>query len=321
VFYVTDKSAMNSLVSQLNTVLGTEKSKKAGSSLLDSLLVYPCHKMELPCHEDNHKDKGVKLIYKAFKKLSAQYRQQSDSSPCVTLEHLEQLVNFIRLDNSGLKESKENYNYHLLSSYGLLKEIVNVALKMTSSGEASRKQHFSYQTAPFAASSSLSSSVGGGGNGFGRKINKKTRIVVFSGHDITLQSLTSALLGVSSDHPDIQLPPFASRLIFEFYRKTNISPNSPRKHYFRVIFNGIAVTHLITFCKGSRSSNANNNLYSDYSNVGKADKFQFSPERDANDVNVDKSFMCPVEYLVRFLHDHYFESLGNATNFKDACQL
>jgi len=115
------------------------------------------------------------------------------------------------------------------------------------------------------------------------------KVAVFSGHDTTLQSLTGAL-GFFKGHPDINLPPYGSRFIFEFYRKLNLPENSPRKHFFRVLYNGVAVTNLVTICKSKG--------------------FVSSQE-----------LLCPVENLIRFVHDQYFDFFGNATNFKDACSI
>lgn len=206
-----------------------------------------------------------------------------------------------------------------------MREIVNLALKMISTSSTSssstqqqnnpsqQQQHFHGAQAAFQQASSLLSSSIMGNNYYPSAFKSafsKTRVAVFSGHDTTLQIITGAL-GIFESHPDLHLPPYGSRLIFEFYRKTNVPPNSPRKHYFRVIYNGLAVTNLVSFCKQSLTKADKSSVYNQgvsYNNV-------------ANEDILSKAQFCPMENLVRFLHDHYFEAFGNATNFRDACHF
>lgn len=298
---------MISIVNHLNSILHEDNFKKTGTALLDSLLVFYCHNAKLPCRGDKHNNNSnskqqqqhtKKSWLKRLRNLSSS--SHASSKTCVQPEEIARLIRYLEIENEGLKKLSQNRKYYLLSSYGLMREIVNLALKMISAASnsgPSQHYHGAQQQAAAAfqqASSLLSSSIMG--NNYYPSVKSafgKTRVAVFSGHDTTLQIITGAL-GIFDSQPDVHLPPYGSRLIFEFYRKTNVPPNSPRKHYFRVIYNGVAVTNLISFCK-HKNSNGRETLT----------QVQF----------------CPMENLVRFLHDHYFEAFGNATNFRDACQF
>ena len=63
-----------------------------------------------------------------------------------------------------------------------------------------------------------------------------------------------------------------------------------------VVFNGHDVTQQIDFCEGGKSL------------------------RVTRDSRGNKADLCPIENIIRFLHEDYFGPL-NATNFKDACIL
>ncbi|CAG7824856.1 unnamed protein product [Allacma fusca] len=260
-----EKATMISLVNQINAIIGLEKTKKSGTSLLDLLLVYSCHKTDFPCRS---------------KSLIRKVHSGSVSDECITHEDVSSLVYLLQKESQQQRKIQANRQLYLLTSYGLLKEIVNLALKMTSSSHPQTSSDNSWSS-PFANAG----------------VGPRTKLAIFSGHDTTLQSLTGAL-GIFTGHPDIHLVPYASRLIFEFYRKTNVPPNSARKHFLRVVYNGQAVTHLVRFCDDGSSKNPDN-------------RSQGTPTRN---------ILCPLENLVRFLHDHYFESFSNATNYKDACQ-
>nr|CAH7726073.1 unnamed protein product [Callosobruchus chinensis]CAH7764242.1 unnamed protein product [Callosobruchus chinensis] len=134
--------------------------------------------------------------------------------------------------------------YCLLKSYGLIRHIVQQMLHMIS------------------------------GNG--------PSLVLYSGHDHTLEQLTSAL-GLRHDSLLLR---YAARVIFEIYQE-NRTANQAEGIYFRLLANGKDVTKQIGFCK----------------NLVKVDS---------------KTSLCKMEDIVRFLHDDYFTSL-NVTNFKDAC--
>jgi hypothetical protein len=263
---------MMGLVGDLNSILDVGKNKKTGTSLLDSLLVYPCHNTELPCRQSG-KDSVYNTKSIPFPKTFFSF--ESNLSPhCINPTHLSNLIDLIKKENYGLKQVREDYQHSLLSSYGLLKEILNLALRLTSGG----------------TTNGPTSHVTSNNN----NIFYRSKLAVFSGHDTTFEALTGAL-GITKGHPDIHLPPYASRLAFEFYRKVNAPPLSVRKHFFRLIFNGDDITHLISFCSSRRNA-------------------KVEAEGRGRE-------LCSLESLVRFLHNHYFESFGNnITNFRDACK-
>lgn len=116
-----------------------------------------------------------------------------------------------------------------------------------------------------------------------------TKFVLYSGHDRTMQFIISALGLQSSQSYFI---PYASRMAFEVYR----SDNDLSEYYFRVVLNGKDVTRSIQFCEGSKSL------------------------RISKDSRGNKADLCPIENIIRFIHDDYFASL-NVTNFKDACTI
>lgn len=132
----------------------------------------------------------------------------------------------------------------------------------------------------------------------------KPKFVLYSGHDKTLQALILALGLTNYQHYNIQ---YASRMIFEVYRKKDLRDEfkfTKRKavaqdFYFRVVYNGEDITNKLSFCRSKH-------------NV---------PMRvvdPIDDVKVHNTYLCPIENIVRFIHDDYF-SVFNATNFKDAC--
>lgn len=303
-----DKQAMIKLVDHLNSILHEDNFKKTGTALLDSLLVFFCHDTMLPCKDEKLlPSKGTKKSwFKRLRNLSSS--TYNHAKTCVGSEDISRLIRYIEVENEGLKKLNQNRKYYLLSSYGLMKEIVTLALKMiSSSSNPSPSQHYHGAHTQFQQSSSLLSSSIMGNYYYpsAKSVYGKTRVAVFSGHDTTLQIITGAL-GIFGAHPDIHLPPYGSRLIFEFYRKTNVPPNSPRKHYFRVVYNGVAVTNLVSFCKNSLVKSGSPTVLSNHG---------------AGSSENSKAQFCPMENLVRFLHDHYFEEFGNSTNFRDACHF
>ncbi|VVC88679.1 unnamed protein product [Leptidea sinapis] len=127
----------------------------------------------------------------------------------------------------------------------------------------------------------------------------RPKMVVYSGHDKTLQPLMLAL-GINH-HSSIQ---YASRMIFEVYRKKDLRDEFmftkrravAQDFYFRVVFNGEDVTHRLSFCKGREV----------------VMKSSPSSETQFN------TYLCSIENIVRFIHDDYFSDF-NVSNYKDAC--
>lgn len=110
-------------------------------------------------------------------------------------------------------------------------------------------------------------------------------LVLYSGHDHTLEQLASAL-GLLNDPLLLR---YGARLVFEVYQSNEGPQKGAGVVYFRLLSNGKDITNQIGFCK------------------------QLIVESSSE-------VLCKIEDIVRFIHDDYFASL-NSTNFKDACVL
>ncbi|CAH2234566.1 jg12126 [Pararge aegeria aegeria] len=134
----------------------------------------------------------------------------------------------------------------------------------------------------------------------------KPKLVLYSGHDKTLQALITALGLSSYHHYNIQ---YASRMIFEVYRRRDLRDEfkfSKRRaiaqdFYFRVVYNGEDVTDKLSFCRNKQNV------------IMKV----LDPIDDMKTYN---TYLCPIENIVRFIHDDYFAAF-NVSNFKDACAI
>ncbi|CAG4951493.1 unnamed protein product [Colias eurytheme] len=132
----------------------------------------------------------------------------------------------------------------------------------------------------------------------------KPKFVVYSGHDKTLQALILALGLNNYQHYNIQ---YAARMIFEVYRKKDLRDEfkfTKRKavaqdFYFRVVYNGEDVTNKLSFCRNRQI----------------VEMKVVDPNDDTNTFN---TYLCPIENIVRFIHDDYFAAF-NVSNYKDAC--
>ena len=73
-------------------------------------------------------------------------------------------------------------------------------------------------------------------------------------------------------------------------------------YFFRIVFNGKDVTRELKFCKNAENS-------------------YVAPQGSQVSNNFEKKFyLCPIESIVRFLHEDYF-TIFNSTNIKDACSI
>uniref|UniRef100_A0A182XPS4 2-phosphoxylose phosphatase 1 n=1 Tax=Anopheles quadriannulatus TaxID=34691 RepID=A0A182XPS4_ANOQN len=113
----------------------------------------------------------------------------------------------------------------------------------------------------------------------------RVKFVLYSGHDKTLEYLIASL-GVQLENPFI---PYASRMVFEVYKS-----DKDTQYYFRLVYNGRDVTNTIDVCESGKSLNV------------------------PRGIRGGRAHLCPIENIIRFIHDDYFLSL-NATNYKDAC--
>ncbi|KAK6616991.1 hypothetical protein RUM44_005348 [Polyplax serrata] len=134
---------------------------------------------------------------------------------------------------------------------------------------------------------------------------KKTKLVLYSGHDMTLQYITTAL-GLLSETTATAY--YASRLILEVYRGSVFDNEShPSAYFFRMVYNGRDLTDHIHFCKSVGHTPENEGIHNSSTSE--------IPHRKQY-----ATTLCPIEAIIRFLHDDYFSTF-NATNFKDACTV
>lgn len=171
---------------------------------------------------------------------------------CVEASHVSALMSYTDWESIQEASNKLTRRQGLLRAYGLIHSIVDFMLKIIS--------------------------------------GDKTRFVLYSGHDRTLQYLVAAL-GLKAEKSFFI--PYASRMAFEIY-KSDAGTGDVSEYYFRLINNGQDVTRQINFCEGGRSL------------------------RISKDSRQNKADLCPIENIIRFIHDDYFNCF-NATNFKDAC--
>uniref|UniRef100_A0A7E4VA02 2-phosphoxylose phosphatase 1 n=1 Tax=Panagrellus redivivus TaxID=6233 RepID=A0A7E4VA02_PANRE len=78
-----------------------------------------------------------------------------------------------------------------------------------------------------------------------RKDRTSKRVNIFSGHDITLMPLEFTLGLNITAFP----PPYASRLVFEVYEKTDQTTSDVDWLFLRVLYNGVDHTTNLSFCK------------------------------------------------------------------------
>ncbi|KAL7739969.1 hypothetical protein ACLKA6_013156 [Drosophila palustris] len=242
--------------------------------VVDAMLTVLCHDANLPCRRRNA-SQTVMASTRANQDLvdvinidqdeTATNQQQeglaaveSELQPdpgsldtgegCVDPVHVDALMSFA--DELSQRSARHTYYKRsgLLRAYGMIRHIVGYMLKMIS--------------------------------------GDRTKFVLYSGHDCTMQYLTAALGIVNGQGQTIN---YASRLAFEVYRS-----DAHTDYYFRVVYNGRDVTQQIDFCEGGKSL------------------------RVTRDSRGNKADLCPIENIIRFLHEDYFAPL-NATNFKEAC--
>lgn len=248
----------------------------------DAVLSLICHDASLPCRKNVYVD----------------YRMDDQSSSVSTTEDSVDLINIDQEDNiintnNGQRES----NNHIVDpeSDGPDGEIdgcveashVTALLSYTNwQGAKESKSQHAHQQGLLRAYGLMRSIVN-----FILKIisGDKIKFVFYSGHDRTMQFLIGAL-GLRTEQS--YFIPYATRMAFEIYK----SDNANGEYYFRLIYNGEDVTRNIYFCEGGKSL------------------------RISKDSRGNKADLCPVENIIRFIHDDYFASF-NATNLKDACAI
>ncbi|KAH8413003.1 hypothetical protein KR009_007375 [Drosophila setifemur] len=249
--------------------------------VVDALLTVLCHDAALPCRRKKHvatpkspkknpnqelvdvinidqDETATNVLQEAPNPLEPDSPEAENVNPlvqaeepqegCVEPAHVDTLMSFA----DELSQRSAGHSYYklsgLLRAYGMIRHIVSYMLKMIS--------------------------------------GDRTKFVLYSGHDCTMQYLTAALGIITSQGQTIA---YASRLAFEVYRS-----EAHTDYYFRVVYNGKDVTKQIDFCEGGKSL------------------------RVTRDSRGNKADLCPIENIIRFLHEDYFSPL-NATNFKEAC--
>ncbi|PNF23838.1 hypothetical protein B7P43_G13724 [Cryptotermes secundus] len=201
---------------------------------------------------------------------------------CVRMEQVTGLFAYTEWEARQYVKSSNLKRYCLLRAYGLMRDIVSHMLRIMSEG--------------------------------------KPKLVLYSGHDRTLQYLAIAL-GVVSEVT--MVPHYASRLVLEVYknRELQLTSSQPkdgpiaRDFFFRLVFNGRDLTNHIHFCKGATIILMHQ--------LNKCNVTEI-PHNATNSQSWTKKqspvYLCPIESIIRFLHDDYFLSF-NASNFKDACAI
>ncbi|XP_037959947.1 2-phosphoxylose phosphatase 1 [Teleopsis dalmanni] len=251
------------------------------NEVVDAMLTILCHDVELPCRHStatnstrtpttptstldlsdviniDQDDTAANLMdvnaaqsaVAPLEETQTGVNSLSVTEGCIEHTHVSALM-FYANWQSG-REAKHVYykRIGLMRAYGMIRHIVSYMLKMIS--------------------------------------GDRTKFVLYSGHDWTLQYLTAAL-GIQTENTFI---PYAARLSIELYKS-----EAHTDYYFRVLYNGRDVTNEIDFCEGGKSL------------------------RITRDSRGNKADLCPIENIIRFLHDDYFGPL-NATNFKDACTV
>lgn len=251
--------------------------------LRDALLTFVCHGMKIPCETDGQEDGEGEKKGEPFsadldiinidqdpntgpgedKSVADDENDDgngdiintfTDQGACIQESHVDQLMEFT--DNLLLKmrQIPEMRSISLLRAYGFLRNMVNYMLKMIS--------------------------------------GSNIKMVLYSGHDLTIQYLLSSLGLNTKEFIDI---PYATRLIFEVYK----SEHDAGQFYFRLLYNGQDVTRSVIVCEGVKSLR-----------MVRGNRNQRAKE--------EAVYLCPIENIIRYIHDDYFAPV-NATNYKDAC--
>lgn len=257
-----------------STVLQNPSNGLTGpNEVVDAILTILCHEAPLPCRSYSRNCSRDDFTTKGFidsndiinidqdELQAAPLLEDIPSSPtsesvvesiqegCVEANHITALMSYTMRESTREAALPEYKRIGLLRAYGMIRHIVSYMLRMIS--------------------------------------GDRTKFVLYSGHDWTMQYLTAAL-GIERKQTYV---PYATRLGFEVYKS-----EANTDYYFRVILSGKDVTQSLGFCEGSKSLMVN------------------------RDNRGSKAALCPIENIIRFLHEDYFTQL-NVTNFKDACLM
>lgn len=263
--------AIGAVVQWVGTSLLTNPSTQMQPmEVRDAVLSILCHQAAMPCKRQlisvrtslrpqsttasdfiniDQDDIVASNSINADKIVESQQDSEADLEGCIEPSHVDALISYTNWQ--GQTESKHPFTRQqgILRAYGLIRNIVGFMLKMVS--------------------------------------GDKTKFVLYSGHDRTMQFLMAAL-GIQNESYFV---PYAARMAFEVYRS-----EKDVEFYFRLVYNGKDVTREIDVCEGGKSLTV------------------------SKDSRGNKADLCPIENIIRFIHDDYFGPL-NATNFKDACTV
>lgn len=210
--------------------------------LRDALLAFLCHNVKIPCETDSDSSGGETNAEEDKKRRENELdiinidqdlnsgspadedksvvedenddgngdiiNRFTDQGKCIQEEHVEQLIHFTDELLLKIRQNPEMRSISLLRAYGFIRNIVNYMLKMIS--------------------------------------GSNLKVVLYSGHDLTIQYLLSALGLNTREFIDI---PYATRMIFEVYK----SERDVGQFYFRVVYNGRDVTREVIVCEGAKS--------------------------------------------------------------------
>lgn len=230
-------------------------------------IVYDNNIDSTPLFSDPHSLRDAFLTYVCHGAPLPCVETADNKDDCIHIDQVTGLFAYTEWEAKQYAKSPSLKKSCILRAYGVLRNVVNHMLSMMS--------------------------------------EKKPKLVLYSGHDMTLQYLTTAL-GVLSESSTSAY--YASRLIFEVYRDGELASDSQpsaKEYFFRLVYNGRDLTNRIHFCKG-RGKFVEGATNDEVSNANASTK--------------PHTFLCPIESIIRFLHDDYF-AIFNVTNFKDACAV
>lgn len=171
------------------------------------------------------------------------------SHDCATVDHVRNIMSYLEWEGRQLADDVTFRKSNILKSYSLL-------------GEIHRRVQETYE---------------------GRS---SIRFLLFSGHDINLTPVASAL-----GFDDGVIPQYASRIVFEAYSSV-MEGTADRNRFIRILYNGKDVTKHTTFCGGIKWAHR----------------------------STSESVLCPFQNFTNFL-EWDVPKLFSARSFLSACRV
>lgn len=252
----------------------------------DAILFIMCHNAPLPCrkpmYNDYHNDDQIATVTTTEEPTDLINIDQDDSVNSINRHDAQNEIKHHNMDSDTVNSNNERETDGCVEA-----SHVTALLSYTNWQSVTESKHKNTQKQGLLRAYGLMRNM----VSYMLKIvsGAKTKFVLYSGHDRTTQFVISAL-GLYTDKT--YFIPYASRLAFEIYK----SDNDDAGFYFRLVFNGKDVTRQIHFCEGGKSLRIN------------------------RDSRGNKADLCPIENIIRFIHEDFFTFL-NATNLKDACNI